>query len=218
MATRSVSELIDEVRDNTNNKNKTRFTDAMLIRFFDSASRAIQMIIYNSYPQDPVFYDCDDITVENNKTLYRLPSAMLTPHSIYSIVPIRSDGTKSDPLHRLSLQEVGMEYGYILRGKNFQLTTGSIVNLSSLTSLRVNYAKKWERITDLEQTPDIPEILEEFMTMFVERKIHYVDSSKDIMNSNVFTQEEKDNMSKLYADAARDPKYVPTGSDTYLSY
>jgi len=218
MATRTVQELIDEIRDNTNNKSKTRFTDTMLMRYLDSASRSIQMIIYNSYPQDAVFYDCEIISAVSGQLLYKLPSNMLTPHSIYSIVPRRADGTKSDPLHRLSLQEVTTEYGYVIRGKNFQLTPGSLINLSSITEMLVNYARKWDRITDLADTPEIPEILEEYMTMFVERKIHYVDSSKDIMNANVFTKEEKQNMAELYADAARDPKQIPTGSDTYISY
>jgi len=218
MATRTVEELIEEVRDNTNNQNKTRFTDKMLIRFFDSASRTIQMLIYNAYPQDAVFYDCDEIEVTAGKSTYRLPSGMLSPHAIYSIVPLRADGSKSDPLHRLSLQEVATEYGYILRGKNFQINPLSIINLSSLTSIRVNYAKKWDRLTSIDQVPECPEILEDFLTAFVERKIHYVDSSKDVMNSNIFTQEEKDDMVKLYMDQARDPKYPPTGSDTYLSY
>ena len=218
MAVRTVSEMMSEVRDNTNNTNKSRFTDTMLLRFFDSASRTIQTVLYNAYPQDMIFYDCKDIDLEANKVLYNLPSNMLNGFSIYTVLPVRQDGTKSDALHRLSPQEENQEHGYIIAGKKIRITPNSLVNLSSLTKLRISYAKKWARIDDLNQAPEIDEILEEYMTMFVERKIHYVDSSKDIMNSNVFTQEEKIEMIKMYADAARDPKYVPTGSDTYINY
>lgn len=218
MAVRSASELIDEIRDNTNNQNKSRFTDVMMLRFLDSASRTIQAVLYNAYPQDMVFYACKDIDLEANKVLYNLPSNMLNSFAIYSVLPLRSDGTKSDALHRLSPQEENQEHGYIIAGKQIRITPNSLINLSSLTKLRISYAKKWDRIDELTQSPEIDEILEEYMTLFVERKVHYVDSSKDIMNSNVFTQEEKSEMIKLYADAARDPKYVPTGSDTYINY
>ena len=218
MAVRSAEELIEEVRDNTNNQNKTRFTDKMMLRFLDSASRTIQAVLYNAYPQDMIFYDCKDIELTAGQVLYNLPSNMLNRFAIYSILPIRQDGTKSDALHRLSPQEENQEHGYIITGKQIRITPNSLVNLSSLTRLRINYAKKWDRIDDINQTPEIDEILEEYMTLFAERKVHYVDSSKDIMNSNVFTQEEKGEMIKLYADAARDPKYVPTGSDTYINY
>lgn len=211
--------MIEEVRDNTNNNvNKSRFTDKMLLRFFESASRTIQATIYNAYPQDMIFYDLKDISTSTTTTLYPLPSNMLAAHSIYSIVPLRSDGTKSDPLHRLSPQEVSTEYGYIIRGNSFQLTPTTLIDLSSITVLRVNYARKWKRLTDVDQTPEMHEILEDFMTLFVERKIHYVDSSTDLNNSNIFTTSEKEEMAKLYGDAARDPKQIPTGSDTYISY
>jgi len=218
MSTRTVKDMISEVRDNTNNNGKSRFTDIMLMRFFDSASRHIQMTVYNAYPQDPVFYNFQDYTVEPNQTAFQLPSNMLGPHTIYSIVPLRLDGSKSDPLHRLSLQEVSTEYGYLLRGRFFEISLTSLVGLSSISKIRINYAKKWDRIDSVDSTPEIPEILEEFMTMYVERKINYVDSSADILNSNIFTSEERAAMVALYADMARDPKQVPTGQDTYISY
>jgi len=215
---RSLTELMEEVRFNTNKVNSTRFTDAALIRFFDSAQRQIQTIIFNAYPQDAIFSKEKLIDVTSSVSTYTLPSDMLTPNSVYAVIPIRSNSTYADPLRRLSPSERSKDYGYVLKGNQIEIVPQSIVAQLSYKQIFIHYCPILPRLTQATDVSKLPTICEEYMTMFVERKINYVDSSKDIQNSNVFTAEEKTSIAQLFADAARDVKPVTIGNSDYINY
>lgn len=218
MATRSIADMITEVRFNTNKQNSNRFDDASLIRFFDSAQRQLQMVIFNAYPQDPVWSKTKRITLVQGQSEYSKPKDMLTPNSIFSIIPERQNGTYGDPLRRLSIGETTHDYGYFLINDKIALAPPSLLKNYPSGAIRFTYAQKLRRIEAVSDIPDIPEICEEYMTLFVERKIHYVDSSKEIANSQVFTQQERTDIATLFADSARDVKHPPILNDDYMSF
>lgn len=64
---------------------------------------------------------------------------------------------------------------------------------------------------------ELPEETESLLTLFVERKIYGVDSSMDISDSNVFTNEEKDLILTLFEKKDHDVKYPPITSDLYIN-
>lgn len=216
---RQVSELAAEAKFDTNTDKNNRFTDEAMVRMFDAAQRQIQMVIYNAYPQDPIFSECKTYTVDGTDASFKLPSnKMLTPNSIFSFSVLRSDGTRSKPLKRLSLQEITNQFGYYLREGNINLAPSSYSSRLQGSQLELVYAPILKRITSLDQTSQLPTICEEYMLMWVERKIHYIQSSKEISNSNVFTSEERRDIAALFADSARDPKTPPVGNEEYLAY
>lgn len=218
MAIRTIAELITEVRFNANKINSNRFTDEALIRFFDSAQRQIQMAIYNAYPQDAIFSKTKRIPVSLTQFEYSLPTDMLTPTSILVVKPERQNGTSGDPLRRLSLGETSHDYGYFIANGKLNIAPPSLLKNFANGNLAVTYANKLTRITSVGDTPSLPEICEEFMTLFVERKIHYVDSSEQVRDSQIFTEQEKQDIAKLFADSSRDAKHPPILNDDYMNY
>lgn len=218
MAIRTVAELITEIRFNANKVNTNRFTDEALIRFLDSAQRQIQMVIYNAYPQDPIFSKTRRISIVQGQTEYSMPKDMLTPNSIFSVIPERLNGTYGDPLRRLSLGETTHDYGYFIVNGKLGLAPPSLLKNFPQGNIRFTYAPKLTRLTAVGDTPSVPEICEEFLTLFAERKIHYVDSSEQVRDSQVFTQQERQDIAQLFADSARDVKHPPILNDDYMNF
>lgn len=94
--------------------------------------------------------------------------------------------------------------------------TGAITTSTALTGIAVDdYVAVGSYATT---HPDIPDEAESLLTSFVERKIYAVDSSPDIGDSEIFTQEEKDIILKLFEKKDHDVKYPPIVDDTYLNF
>lgn len=216
---RPLNELIAEVKFDTNVDKSSRFTDERLLRMFDAAQRQIQMVIFNAYPQDPIFSECKTYDIDGTTAQFKLPlNKMLTPNSVFSVSIVEVTNRRSDPLPRLSLQERNKEYGYYLLDGFLYVEPASTISNYTSGELQFIYAPILKRLTAVTQVSELPTICEEYMIMWVERKINYVKSSKDVTNSNVFTKEERREIAELFADSARDPKRPPTSNEEYIAY
>lgn len=64
----------------------------------------------------------------------------------------------------------------------------------------------------------LPDACEKYMTMFVERAVHYINSSRgDLEAANVFSAEEKSDIELLFAKNENDVKYPPIVDNNYLN-
>ena len=64
---------------------------------------------------------------------------------------------------------------------------------------------------------ELEDSLEPYLTLFVEKKIFYINSSKDIGNADIFTKEEKQDIIMLFSKIDTDVKY-PAIVDGYLNH
>lgn len=108
-----------------------------------------------------------------------------------------------------------------IKDKEFALdgyNTGT--GLISTSSTLVNGAVGDYVVIGAEATShsELPNVCEQLLTNFVERKIHAVDSSKEISDINFLTQEEITSMKELFVDVEQDVKYPPIADDTYLNF
>lgn len=104
--------------------------------------------------------------------------------------------------------------GIALNGYN--IGSRNITTDTALTNVAVDdYVVLGQYATSHAQLPDETESL---LTNFVERKMFAVDSSPDISDSNIFTQEEKDHILKLFSKKDHDVKYPPIVDDTYMNF
>jgi hypothetical protein len=212
---RPLSELIAEVKFHTNNTKGDHFTDESLIRMFDSAQREIQRTIFNAYPTDAIFAKEKVYTIGTSAE-FTLPSDIFTPNSIYRVQLLKSGLGRSEPLTRLSPSENTREVGYELNGNKLKIEPASTIPNYQYLSLL--YCPILQRLTSVSDVSGLSTICEEYMTMFVERKIHYVMASKSVQNSAVFTAEEKKDIAALFAGSARDVKRIPTLNSEYINY
>jgi len=213
---RSLQELIDEVRHNTNNVEGSRHTDIDLLRYFNTAQRQVQRLIFNSNPTTPVFVKESVFTFQSGIKQYSLPQDLYAMGAIIAVFPIRTGGIESEAIQRITEREQITKAGYYVKGKNIYLSAGSVGE--SVTQVRISYVKRLPSFTSVNDIPELPEETEDFLTSFVERKINYVDSSQDIINSNVFTTEEKQELIELFADTSSDIKYPVVSDETYITY
>ena len=51
---RTLGEMIDEVRHNTNNPDDSRHSDTAIIRFFNTAQRQVHRLIFNADPNTKI--------------------------------------------------------------------------------------------------------------------------------------------------------------------
>lgn len=214
--TRQVSKILDEVRFNTNNTDDNRFTDARLLNFINSAQRQIQKIIYNSNPTNSPFTEEFEIPLSAGVNAYDLPDDMFGVASIRNVVPITFNGKATKALKRISIKEINSQRGYYLRKSIISFAPTTLPD--EYTTIIVSYDKALDDITIVSETIALPATCEDFIMAFVERKINYVDSSKDIMNSQVFTAEEKDELISLFKEDLKEVKYPAIVDETYLSY
>lgn len=214
---RPLSELISEAKFEANVEKSQRFTDEAMIRIMDTAQRQIQMVIYNAYPQDPIFADCL-VYDRNEDNKYKLPlKKMLTPNSIHALMAKSSSGLSASPLARIGILEKRVARGYYIIDGFAHIANGQ--NAGGVKNgIELYYARILPRLTALDQTSELPTMCEEFMVQWAVRKIHFINSSQDIANSQVFTAQQRQDIADLFADAARDPKYIPTLNSDYLAY
>lgn len=207
---RKLSELIDEVKFNTNTEKSSKFTDSALVRLFDASQRQIQMVIFNAYPTDPIFADV--VTYGSGETKYKLPTTkMLTPNSIHAVMALSDQGNYSDVLPRVGIIERQKTRGYYL-------LDGYLYPTSTSSGIQLVYAKLLNRLTSVDQVSELPTVCEEYLLQWVEKKINHIISSKDIANSQIFTAQQRKDISDLFADSARDPKLPAILNDEYLAY
>lgn len=104
--------------------------------------------------------------------------------------------------------------GFALDGYN--ASTGLISTSSTL----INGAIGDYVVIGLEATShsELPDVCEQILTNFVERKIQAVDSSEEIKDINFLTQEELESIKRLFVDVEQDVKYPPIADDTYLNF
>lgn len=211
---RTLAELIDEVRFNTVNGQDSRFDDARLIKFFNSAQRAIQKIIYNSNPSNSVFDKVQSYTITGNGP-YDLPDDIYAVSAIKSVQPL-SGNTRLRPLPYLDSREKNLNYGYYILKNQLFLAPTSINN--TLDTFEITYTMALEDMTSTGDSPDLPSACEEYLMLFVERKINYVDSSSDLRNVTAFTDEERRDLEALFTNHHRDVKTPVIMDTTYMSY
>lgn len=211
---RSVKELIEEIRFNTNRVNKNRFTDESLIRYLNTAQRQIQRIVFLSNPKSQHFTRDYTFAYSNLEEEYTLPSWAYVQNSIHAVFPV-SNGTDLKPLQTMDERERRQKSGYFVK-KNKIIIPKDCLG-ASVDQIRVVL---WEKIPDLvsvNDVPDVPDACEDLLTIFVERKINYTDSSKDIANSSVFTNEEIGEISKLFSNTSKDVKYPVILDTSYMT-
>ena len=214
---KTVKELIDIIRVEANIEKSVRFTDAFLTHILDTAQRQIQMVIFNAYPQDAIFADSISYD-QNDEQRYKLPlTKMLTPNSIHAALTLSDRGVFSEPLPRVGIIEKQKTRGYYLLN-GYLYVTNSLGQGAAQKGLQVVYARILPRLTDLEQVSELPTMCEEYLIQWAVRKVHFINSSQDMSNSQVFTQQQRSDIAALFADAARDPKYVPILNDEYLAF
>ena len=203
---RTAAELIEEIRFNTNRINKNRFTDASILRLLNTAQRQVQRTIFLANPACQHFTEDHDLTYSSDVETYALPAWAYTTNSVSTVFPMIGDHYNA-PIVKIDEKERQYKAGYYVKGSNLIITKGSMG--SAVSKARVVLWRKITELTAVGDTPALPDACEDFLTLFVERKIHYIDSSKDIINSGVFTKEEKIEIAGLFGDNSKDVSYPP---------
>jgi len=214
---RVLSELIDEVKFNCNIEKSAKFTDASLIRLFDAAQRQIRMVIHNAYPQDPIMAKIQLYNITSGTTFLTLPTDMLTPNAVHNVTPIRTNGAYGESLQRISLIERSTTYGYYLTNDKLYMNPSDYFERYVGSQLELTYAAILTRLTATTDVSELPTICEEYLIQWVEKKINHIISSKDLGNSQVFTNQQKQEIIALFADGQRDPKVPAAVNADYLA-
>jgi hypothetical protein len=215
---RQLSELIAEVKFNANIEKAEKWTDAVMVRLFDTAQRHIRMVIHNAYPTDPIMAKIKTYTISNGNTFLRLPKDMLTPNSVHNVVPIRSNGGYGESLQRISLIERSTSHGYYVVNDKLYMSPSNYFDRNTGSEIELVYAALLTRLTSVNDVSELPTQCEEYLIQWVEKKINHINSSKDLPNSQVLSKEQKQEIIDLFADAARDPKVPPASNSDYLVY
>jgi len=64
----------------------------------------------------------------------------------------------------------------------------------------------------------LPVECEKYLTIFAERMVHYINSSRqDMATADMFSEKEKSDIADLFSDNESDTKYPPIVDDTYLN-
>lgn len=214
--TRPVKELIDEVRFNTNNTDDNRFDDSRLIKLFNSALKQVQKVIFNSNPVNSPFQEQVELSLQSGVNSYELPDDIFATASVRDVVPVNFNGKATKALRHMTAKEQNTQRGYYLTKNIITFAPTTLPN--EYKTIVVTYDKVIEPIENVNDEIAIPATCEDFLMAFVERKINYIDSSKDLSNSQVFTQEEKDDLISLFKEEIKDIKYPPIVDETYYSY
>lgn len=213
---RTLRELIDEVKFTANINRSTRYTDDILINYFNSAQRSIQRIIFNSNPEGYPFAAETTITVNGTTNEYELPNDVLVSGSVIDVSPILGDGSLAKPLKKVDLKERSNSIGYVIKGNKLIFTP--IFAIRNYGEVFVTYSQIVPRMESVNDSPSLPEACEEWLMLYVERKIAYADSSSDVRTSGIFTEEERGDISELFADKSSDISYPVISSDIYYNY
>lgn len=212
---RTVEELIEEIRFNTNRISKNRFTNPALIRLLNSAQRQIQRTVFLSNPKAQHFTKDYIFDYNSGEEMYSLPSWAYIQNSTFAVFPLVG-GNNLAPIPMIDEKERQYKAGYYVKGKKIFLPAGSVG--ASVSQIRAVLWRKLPELSSIKDTPDLPDVCEDFLTLFVERKMNYIDSSKDIINSGLFTMEEKKEIGELFNNSSKDINYPPVTDTTYFTY
>lgn len=191
---RSISELIDEVRFNTNqDKNIDRFPDIRLLSMFNRAQTHIELIAYSANPELSLKEKSREYAVSSDGG--KLPSDMLGNDSI-----IHVKYNETGRLDRINIVESNLTKGYYLSKGKIQFA-----GVSDGTAT-LYYTAKIGRLEQTTDVPGLPDICETFLMEYVERKINAINSSSDVNSSNIFTKEEESMIMDIFKDNSRDIK------------
>jgi len=98
---------------------------------------------------------------------------------------------------------------------SYDSVTGNLTTSSTITAPVGSYVTIGGYSSSNSQ---LPVECEKYMTMFVERMVHYINSSRSDMDAAmIFSDEEKRDITELFADVDNDVKYPPITDSTYLN-
>ena len=216
MTTRTLADLIDEVRFSTNNTDTVRYTDDRLIKFFNSAQRYVQKVVYNSNPSGGVFTTEQVLAIVPNQSEYDLPTDLYAMSAINDITPLNAGGSFVKPLRLITIKERDKEYGYFITNSKLHFSPQNLIN--SYSGMVITYTKILEDATVVTDEYELPPSCEEYLMLYVERKINYTASSADTKASLIFSEDERDQLIKLFKQNSKDIKYPVISDETYFNY
>jgi hypothetical protein len=215
---RALSELITDATLYANVEKSPKFSESVFIRLFNAAQRQLRMIIHNAYPTEPILAKIVEYTIVSGQTYITLPTDMLTPNSIHNVTPKRTGGTYGESIKRVSLIERGNTQGYYITNNKLYMSPGNYFQNFIGTAIEVTYASEVADFAATTDVSELPTVCEEYLILWVERKINAIKSSKDLPSSKVFSDEERQDLVDLFADSARDPKTPPITNPDYVVY
>lgn len=215
---RALSELIADATLYANVEKSAKFTDAVFIRLFNAAQRQLRMIIHNAYPTEPILAKIVEYTITSGQTYITLPSDMLTPNSIHNLTPIRAGRSYGDSIERIGLNERSNTHGYYVVNDKLYMNPSSYFESYVGSILELTYAAEVAEFTATTDISELPTVCEEYLILWVERKINAIKSSKDLAASKIFSDEERQDIVDLMADAARDAKMPAITNSDYTVY
>lgn len=214
---RTIAELITDVRFTTNEKDENRFPDERLLAFFNDAQDQIEALIlianFENAPLDKIAY----ITATPDVKGYSLPSDIYAYNSVSSVRFKDGSKVKKVTIHE---RNVNNDYyndyttystGYYIIGSKIYFTPKP----SSTKEFEIVYKAKLPRIESVGDQPNLPSMTEPFLKAFVERKIIAINSSSDISNSTIYTEEEKSIMVEIFSNNSTDVNDIPVTRDDY---
>jgi hypothetical protein len=146
---------------------------------------------------------------------YALPLDIFASSSTIDVRPV-SGSSLLKPLKKLSIKEKDIQAGYFILGSSLFITMKSMGD--SIDSLIITYNKELPDITLVTETSELSKAAEDYIMAFVERKINYVDSSAKVMDSQLFTSEEREDLAAIYRNVSKDIKHPVMSNSTYINY
>jgi hypothetical protein len=220
---RPVGELIEEVRLTANKPDQDRFSDEVLIRFFNSAQRYIQKEVFLANPENNYFDKQFEIPLVDGQEVYLISDYVTdawAKNSISGVLRVRSDGSSSSrglkPLRKLTWKERNSGYGYYVF--NGFIGVSPIPRASSDRTLLVAYQARIPDLVNSSSVSELPTFCEDYLMLFVERKIQYADSSTERGAAIFFSQEEREQMREVFAELNGDASFPPITDDSYVNY
>jgi hypothetical protein len=154
--------------------------------------------------------------IVNGQEEYALPADIFALSSITDIKLVDAQsGRNSATLRRVPVSDRGRGFGYCVVNKSIFV---SPVRYSGIfTHIKLTYMPTLTLIDDVDQIPDLPDVCEEYLTLYLEKKIQAVDSSSDLTVAVSFTKEQKDSLASLFSVNSSDSDNVPVTDESYLN-
>lgn len=208
---RLLSELIEEVRFNTNKPDDSRYTDEALIRLFNNAQRAIQKIIFTAYPSNNIFGKEQVLNLEAGKSEYSLPSDIYATSAITAVLV----SSFPQPVKKITSKERRSGFGYYVIGNKLYFSPEPKTTI--VNGLSIVYERRLDPAENVTDSYDMPDVVENYLNLHVERRIEAIDNSTSVSDMQLLTQEERNDLINLFKDNNQDTKYPPlTDTDLYF--
>lgn len=193
------SEILDQVKFLANIQDSMRYSDANLLLILSRAQRAVQRVIYNGNPSGNPFAAEAQGTLAPNEQYLDLPSNMLAPNSLISVAPLQG-GRRLEPLRYRTARDLSDPYSYNVLANQIKINT-------EYRTISIWYSKIWDRLTDVGDTLEAPDCLEDYLIRWMIREIKDVDSDSDVSRSTSFTAREKQDILDLFSKTTNDILY-----------